>query len=174
MAKRINALPGAYAAAEQEGWAMTETLTKTILILTGLAALAGKAYFLGQENVQNEWDKERADFAITQMQELAETQAHLMKLEENKRENLKTINTLSADLKSIRVRIPVHKCPAEGDLPNATSTGADGVAGSWQQLESAQSVFDEVVGELGQRAVAMDLLVEDCRVLQQWANSLTR
>ncbi len=153
---------------------MTELLTKTILILTGLAALVGKAYFLGQESIQHEWDTERADFAITQMAELAETQAHLMKLEATKNENTKTIAALKRDLDGVRVRIPVHKCAAEGGLPNTTGTGANGATGSGQQLEDAQSVFDEVVGELGQRAVAMDLLVEDCRVLQQWAAGLSK
>ena len=153
---------------------MTELLTKTILILTGLAALAGKAYFLGQEDIQHEWDQERADFAITQMAELVETQAHLMKLEATKNENTKTITALKRDLDGVRVRLPVHKCAAEGDLPNATGTGANGATGSGIESDPAQAIFDEVVSELGQRAVAMDLLVEDCRVLRDWAAGLSK
>ena len=153
---------------------MTELLTKTILILTGIAALTGKAYFLGQENVQNEWDKERADFAITQMQELAETQVYLMKLEATKNENNKTITALKRDLDGVRVHLPVHKCPTEGNLPNATSTSANGATGSGVESDPAQAGFDNFIGELGQQAVKMDLLVEDCRVLRDWANSLNR
>ena len=147
---------------------------KWIAIIGAITALVGKAYFLGQENVQNEWDTERADFAITQMAELAETQAHLMSLEKKKNENNKTITALKRDIDGIRVRVPVHKCAAEGSLPSTTGTGANGATGSGEQLENAQSVFDEVVGELGQRAVAMDLLVEDCRVLRDWAAGLSK
>ena len=153
---------------------MTELLTKTILILTGLAALAGKAYFLGQEDIQHEWDKERADFAITQMAELAETQAHLMSLEKKKNENTKTITALKRDLDGVRVQVPVHKCPAEGSLPNATGTGANGATGSGIESDPAQASFDNFIGELGQQAVKMDLLVEDCRVLRDWAAGLSK
>lgn len=151
---------------------MTELLGKTILIITALSAIAAKAYFLGQEGVQNEWDKERADFAVAQMEELAETQKHLMTLEATKHENLKTINALSADLKSIRVQVPVRGCATDGSLPTPTSTGSDGAAGSGVESNPAQAVFDEVVGVLGQQAVEMDVLVEQCRVLKNWANSL--
>ena len=151
---------------------MTDSI-KWIAIISAITAMVGKAYFLGQEDIKHEWDQERADFAITQMAELAETQAHLMQLEATKHANTKTIATLKRDLDGIRVRLPVHKCPAEGDLPNATSTGSDDATGSGQQLEDTQASFDDFIGILGQQAVKMDLLVEDCRVLRDWAAGLS-
>ena len=141
-------------------------------LLSIIGGLYTHGYMSGKDSVQAEWDKERAEFAITDLEQAMENRDLIEKLEGTKRENLKTIDTLHADLAKFRVQVPVRRCAAKDSQPSTTTGSTDEATGSGELSDGLQTAFDDFTKSMADSALKADEVVEGCRVLRDWAAGL--
>ena len=127
----------------------------------------GAVYWEGGERVQAKWDKAKAEQVAAQFAKNLADQAKLIKLEETKNENLDYVSNLYFGLgKSQRLRLPQSPCTGSqtsSDNPTGEGIIPAGVSGS---AEQAVNDFDLAYRN---SALRSDQIVEDCRVLNEFA-----
>jgi len=137
------------------------------LVLSGILiiGLSAFAYSKGADSVQRDWDKERLATAKEQAKATKRNLDTINSLEAVKNDNLETIANLRRDVSSIRVRLPAAPCvrhdTASRSEYKTTTTG--------EQLNQAQSAFDDFTRGLESDANDQDTIMESCRVVIGWA-----
>ena len=152
-------------------------------IILSVALVAGSfvtGWANGSGHTQRQWD---IDVHIRTKAVLEQVQANdrlKTALEETKNVNSKTIDMLAATITKLRAdnRLHLYPTPCTGGLPSAdTSSGSkDAPTGNGFVSEPVQSGAEEALnsfdGAYAAEALRADKIVEDCRVLRDWAMSL--
>ena len=138
---------------------------KAVLVLALLAAYSSWLWDTSAALVRAEWDRDRASRAESEAAAARLNAKKIFDLQGEKNENLKRIAALDAELADVRVRVPV--CPG----PNSTAGVAGTATGAGALQETAQTGFDEFRQSLESSADRCDKLVENCRVVMEWAKS---
>lgn len=139
-----------------------------VVLATGLYV---SGYMHGEGDVQRKWDEEKLKATSIALKLEQDNARMINHLERVKNENEKRIDDLHGELAGLRVLLPKpKKVPRTGHSnPAATCGGDDGASGSWELSITAQEGFDNFEAGLVDRALEMDKVVENCRVLQGWA-----
>jgi hypothetical protein len=134
-----------------------------ILALAGVAAtLFGAGWWQGSDHVQRKWDEDKARQVKAQLEKNQADAAKLRKLEEMKNENLVEIDRLRANNHALWVRLP--KTPCTGSAPSG-----DTPAGAGELPTAPEIAFKRFTDGLAGEAYRADRVVEDCRVLNDFA-----
>lgn len=141
---------------------------KYILAIVIIAASVAGGWSLGADRVQRKWDKERLAIADESREAAERSQKHINELEKTKYENDATISKLRDDVAGFRVRVP--KAPCTRPEPAGGSEGA--VAGTGQPVDKSQEAFDDFRRGLESDAENADKIIENCRVVADWAKGL--
>lgn len=119
----------------------------------------------GSGSVHRELDREKLAQAQAHAKALVENQKTINKLEEQKNENLAKVKSLSRELRAFRLSIPT--CQAL-----SATTGATQAAGTGGISATVQESFDRFTEGVASDFEDADRVVEDCRVLSEWARKL--
>lgn len=125
-------------------------------------------YTRGRDEVQADWDAERKQIAQESLESAQNNLQTITKLEETKNANLKTIAKLRLDIANLRVFLPTSPCVGTDTTGNGSTTG------TWEQPDQAQKAFDRFTSGLESDAAEQDAVIEDCRVVIDWAKSLKK
>lgn len=143
---------------------MTFLLSNWRIIL--FAAIVAGAF--GSGWTVNQWRHDAEKKAEVEAQ-LAKEKANselITSLELKRNANIKTINSLRNDLAAERVRVPKF-CVSD----NTATGSADATTGSGSKPINAQAAFEKFRLGLESDAYGADEIVEQCRVLRDWAAS---
>lgn len=134
--------------------------------LIALAAIIAGAFGSGWTINQWRHDAEKKAEVEAKLAASKENSELILSLELKRNENTKINNDLRADLAAERVRVP-KLC-----VPNNASTGsADAAASSGSKPIDAQAAFEKFRRGLESDAYGADEMIEQCRVLRDWAAS---
>lgn len=144
---------------------------KLILQLALVIIAFTYGYSAGKVKVQSAWDKAKADQVEVDLQRVRDNQEIINSLEKTKNDNNKTISKLNDDLKSTRVRLP--QMPSN-NCNNTSSGSSDDITSSGAFSERAEEGLATFKSSVDTRALEADQIIEQCRVLRDWANSLNK
>lgn len=125
-------------------------------------------YTRGRDEIQSEWDAERAKIAQESLESSLKNLQTITELEEKKNANLKTIAKLRLDIANLRVLLPTSPCGGADTTADGTTTGTG------EQPDKAQQAFDDFKRGLESDAAEQDAIIEDCRFVTDWAQSLKK
>lgn len=127
----------------------------------------------GSDSVRREWEVDIHTRTKAALATAVENQKRLAALEETKNANLKEVDRLRANNHALWLRLPKTPCP--GSVSDTTS-GSIGIAGSGELPEgspgSAEQAINRFDRTFADEAYRADKVVEDCRVVVDWAKSL--
>lgn len=159
---------------------MNPLLLKTLpYAAVAIGALLGVWYIhndgrkVGANEVRMEWAAETAKQAA-ELQRIAEAnQRRVIELQETKNENLITIETLRSDVGTLRKRLHLPK-PACPKMPEDSAAGGSihGTPATGNGTDKTQEAFDRFTEGLGLDAAEHDQVIENCRVVVEWAATL--
>lgn len=144
---------------------------KTIL---GAVLIVGSfltGYFKGSDSVKRDWDLDIHLRVKEQLAFVEKNQKLIVALEETKNENLKIVNQLADVTRAVRVRVPTTACVRSTPTP---SRSEDVPAASGVVPATSQETFDSFRSGLESDALEADRIVEDCRVVVDWAKEQER
>lgn len=119
----------------------------------------------GADHVQRKWDVEIKLHLAEAQKAAEENQKLIVALEETKNANLKTVSALRRQLSAVRVSMPTPAC---GGL-DAPSGSKDGTPGTGPLPKSPQAALDDFTAGLAELQLEADTVVEECRVVRDWA-----
>lgn len=165
---------------------MSILLLRLLPYALGVAALSGvifgihhDGYLGGKHEVQQKWDKEKADKTASDLQMVLANQKLIKKLEEVKNVNITEIDRLRANNHALWLRLPKTPCPALLAATSGNAAASAGVVSTETETAQgstggsvAQSAFDEYERGRNDEAYRADKIVEDCRAVVDWATSL--
>lgn len=141
---------------------------KSIALVALIAIAFSVGYSKGEDSIQSQWDKEKV-IQQKELLEFATTHAEQIRtLEVTKSENLDKIAALAAD--NIRLHLPTA-CTAQ--IPNPGGSGQT-PAGAGTFHVDASEVIEGYTDQVGQLMYEADQVVEQCRVLQGYVQSLNQ
>lgn len=138
--------------------------------IIAVALIAAAVFYSGTQYTQTKWDKATAKLVAEQLKASKENQAIISGLQETKNVNTKEIERLAANNHALWMRLP--KTPCSG--LNTTSGSQDASAGSGELFTEAEKSFNEFTDGLGAEAERADKIVEQCRVVIDWAKSKSK
>lgn len=132
--------------------------------LVAVVAAVVASFFAGAERTQMKWNLDIAFRMQSAQAKAIENANKIALLEVTKHENLDIINNLKRDVAAARVRVP--KATASASCATSVS---DGVATTGLVPAEPQDEFDRFRSGLESDAFKADKVIEDCRVLRDWA-----
>lgn len=146
---------------------------RSILAVVIIAGASLTSYNKGKSVVQQEWDVDIAVQTLETLRITQENQKKITNLEVTKNENLNTIKNLHSDINDLRkrLRVPKPACPSQTDSTGG-SIYESPTAG--HSTDTTQEAFDRFTEGLGFDAVEYDRVMENCRIVMNWAASLPR
>jgi len=153
-------------------------------IISFVVLLAGSfvtGWKTGGESVQRQWDVDIHIRTKAVMEQVVANDQLKTKLKEVQNVNTKTIDMLASTVRKLRAdnRLRLPAPPCSGGLPDtdATSGSQDAATGNGELFEPVQTGaehalerFDGAYAEESERA---DKIIEGCRVLRDWAATLS-
>jgi hypothetical protein len=150
-------------------------LLKNWRIIGGILLAAGTfaaGWVNGSDSVRREWEVDIHIRTKQHMAELVNSQKIITTLEEQKNANLKEVDRLRANNRALWLRLPKTPCP--GGLPE-TATSNTGVASGGELPAEVQSGAEQALNRFdsaySDEAYRADRIVEECRVVVNWAKS---
>lgn len=152
--------------------------TGLLILICGIAAIHHHGVVEGRDEIQAQWDKEKAKRVAAHLQKIVANQKLIQHLEETKNVNVTEINRLRANNHALWVRLPKTACPSAAPTTDSPTSPASGVVsteveGGQGEVSGdvAQQAFDDYERGRTDEAYRADAVVEDCRVLSDWAAS---
>jgi len=155
------------------------------LALVGIYYVHHDGFKEGQKDVQAQWDAAKAVATKAALDATAANLKHITELEKTKNDNLATIDALHENNTQFRLDkhtlwMRLQKATCAGGLSDTTTssggtntTTSSGVVSTKPQ-SSPEQAFGEFVGGAGDEAYRADKIVEDCRVVLDWAKAQER
>lgn len=151
-----------------------------LLLIGGVAAIHHHGVVEGRDESQAQRDKEKAEQVAAHLQKTLANQKLIQHLEETKNVNVIEINRLRANNHALWVRLPKTACSSATPTADSPATPASGVISTSPESGQgevsggvAQQAFDDYERGRDDEAYRADTLVEDCRVLHDWAESIS-
>lgn len=137
------------------------------------AALAGALFLTGwhygSAHVQANWDKQTAAAQAESMRVMQVHADMINTLEVQHDKNTTRIDQLAADNRSLRLRLQPTSCPSQDANP---VSGVQAASGSRLLHLDPSEIIAGYTDEVGRQFVIADKVVEDCRVMQRYLQSL--
>lgn len=132
-----------------------------------IAFVAGIGYKAGANTVQQRWDADRAMLAEAKLAAVEQNQKAITNLQVIKNENLAQIDKLSRDNHALWLRLPKQVCGSA----STASGGADTTPSDGELREDPEIALNHFAAGLADEAARADKIVEQCRVVMEWAKS---
>lgn len=136
------------------------------------AGIFASGWVSGSGSVHRDWDREKLEQAQAHAAALGANQKIIGSLQETKNENFTEIDRLRANNHALWLRLSKTAC----DGTDTSSGSQDTTTGGGElhppvpsSAEEALNGFDRTYSDEAYRA---DKIVEDCRVLSEWARKL--
>jgi hypothetical protein len=142
---------------------------KLVLGAVLLSALSWFMYSSGENHIQQKWDKEKAEIVAQKLKDAEINAKTIHDLEVKNAKANNTIDSLAANNHALRLRLP-PSCPA------SSSSGGSGqtTTGDGALHPDASEIIARYSTEVGREFVEADKVVEQCRVVFEWAKALPK
>jgi len=141
---------------------------KILIALLSLAVAFVGGWNIGSDRVQHKWDKERLETAEAARVAAGKNAKIINDLEAEKNESNKTIDRLRDDIAGFRVRVPKTPCVRS----DPSGRGGDATSTDGKPADQSQEAFDRFRHSLESDAANADKVIENCRVVVDWAKGL--
>lgn len=142
---------------------------KLVLGATVLAVYTWFIYSSGEDHVQARWDKEKSEIVAIQLKQARDNAKTIHDLEVKNAQANNTIDTLAANNSSLRLRLP-QRC---AEIPSSSGSGQDATRDGTLYTDASE-VIAGYTNETGRQFAEADKVIEQCRVVIDWAKALPK
>lgn len=143
---------------------------KLVVSIALLLVVAASGFFAGESHVQSQWDSEKLAM-MEEASSMADTLAKkIQNLEIKGAKDEKIIRDYRRRNPTGGLHLPPTSCPGD----TGPVGGVQGSAGNEPLPSGAQQAIDRYTASVDALMLEADLMVNDCRIVFEWARSLKK